>query len=174
MSTNNVENVSFEQLNQLDTQAAFNWFSQACAAENWCQKMVENRPYANLNSMLNYARSAWETMQESDFLQAFEAHPMIGDVNSLKAKFASTQQMAANEQDGASKASDETLQQLHDLNHQYKKQNGFIFIICATGLSAQTMLNALQSRIHHSREQEIAIAAAEQIKITLIRLEKNL
>jgi len=173
MSSNNTS-VGIAQLNQYDAQQAFKWFSQACAAENWCQKMVENRPYANLNAMVTHAQTAWDSMAKSDFLQAFEAHPMIGDVNSLKAKFASTQQMAAHEQDGASNANDTTLQALHDLNHQYLAQNGFIFIICATGLSAETMLSALQSRIHNTREQEIAIAAAEQIKITLIRLEKNL
>lgn len=174
MSLHNTTSADIEQLNQYNAQKAFNWFSQACAAENWCKQMVANRPYASLNALLNTAKTVWNTMQEADFLQAFEAHPMIGDVNSLKAKFASTQHMAAHEQDGASSASDDTLQALHNLNHQYLAQNGFIFIICATGLSADTMLSALQNRIEHSREQEIAIAAAEQIKITLIRLEKNL
>lgn len=174
MPTQPLLNIGFEQLNQLDAATALSWFSQACAAQNWCQIMVANRPYADRNEMLASAKTAWQTMQEDDYLQAFEAHPMIGDVNSLKAKFANTQQLATHEQAGASTASDDTLQQLHDLNHQYLAQNGFIFIICATGLSAETMLSALQSRIHHSRPQEIAIAAAEQIKITLIRLEKNL
>ncbi|NKX19570.1 OHCU decarboxylase, partial [Alteromonadaceae bacterium A_SAG8] len=51
---------------------------------------------------------------------------------------------------------------------------GFIFIICATGLSAQTMLEALQARLPNTTQQEITNAAAEQIKITLLRINKAL
>lgn len=166
--------MTLNELNQLSMQEARIWFQQACAASLWCQEMTSQRPYSSLGELKDGATTTWSKMQESDFLQAFEAHPMIGDINSLKAKFADTQHMASNEQQGASEANENTLQKLHKLNHQYLEQNGFIFIICATGLSAQTMLNALEERIKNDREQEIQMAAQEQIKITLLRLEKNL
>jgi 2-oxo-4-hydroxy-4-carboxy-5-ureidoimidazoline decarboxylase len=99
---------------------------------------------------------------------------MIGDVNSLREKFKSTKTMASNEQSGAQLASEETLQQLHKLNHAYLNKHGFIFIIFATGKSAEEMLAALKSRIDNDTETEIENAAAEQIKITLLRINKNL
>lgn len=166
--------MTLSELNQLDTQAAYEWFEQTCATQNWCNAMVAQRPYDSLQTLKETALDVWQTMQETDFLQAFEAHPMIGDVNSLKKKFANTQGMASKEQEQTAQASEETLQALHDLNHEYANKNGFIFIICATGLSADTMLSALKQRIHNSREEEIHNAAQEQIKITLLRLEKNL
>ena len=166
--------MTLHELNELDNQAAYSWFEQACATEKWCNALVEQRPFASLEELKQTAQDVWNTMQEDDLLQAFEAHPMIGDVNSLKKKFANTQNMASKEQEKAADASEETLQALHDLNHQYLKQNGFIFIICATGQSAENMLSALRDRINNSREEEIQNAAREQIKITMLRLEKNL
>lgn len=166
--------MTLDKLNAFSNQDADAWFEQCCAATSWRQRMVQSRPFASLDEMKTAAKTHWNDMQEADFLEAFEAHPMIGDVNSLKAKFAHTQSMASHEQSGASEADEAVLQRLNELNHAYLAKNGFIFIICATGLSADIMLNALEERIHHTREQEIRIAAEQQIQITLIRLEKNL
>lgn len=166
--------MTLNELNNIESTVALNWFQETCAAQRWCELMVANRPYASLAELKDAALISWQQMQETDYLQAFDAHPMIGDVNSLKKKFTSTKTMAAGEQSKTAEASEATLQELNRLNHAYLQQNGFIFIICATGLSADVMLNALQERIHHNREQELTIAAGEQIKITLLRLEKNL
>ena len=136
--------------------------------------MVTGRPYKSAADVYSYAVEVWESLTESDYRQAFEAHPMIGDVNSLRAKFANTKDTAASEQQGTAVASEETLQALHTLNHEYLNKHGFIFIICATGLSADTMLEALQKRLPNDTVSELENAAAEQIKITLLRLTKGL
>ncbi|MCY7293888.1 2-oxo-4-hydroxy-4-carboxy-5-ureidoimidazoline decarboxylase [Alteromonas sp. a30] len=166
--------MTLDTLNTLPEQEADAWFGQCCAATKWRKQMTQQRPFTSLESIKKAAVSIWNTLEETDFLEAFEAHPMIGDVASLKAKFAHTQAMASHEQKGASEADDSVLQRLSELNHAYLNKNGFIFIICATGLSAQIMLEALEERIHHSREEELRIAAQQQIQITLLRLEKNL
>jgi len=150
------------------------WFSQACAASKWIDGMAQQRPYFSLDELLTKAVNVWQHCQRADYLEAFEAHPMIGDVNSLREKFAATKGLASHEQSGANKASEQTLMALSQLNHQYRQKNGFIFIICATGLSATSMLEALQLRLKNSPKTELKIAAAQQIKITLLRLEKGL
>jgi 2-oxo-4-hydroxy-4-carboxy-5-ureidoimidazoline decarboxylase len=99
---------------------------------------------------------------------------MIGDVNSLREKYAATKNMASNEQQGATDADIETLQNLATANHEYQNRHGFIFIICASGLSANTMLDAVLLRLHNDTATEMTLAAREQIKITLLRLEKGL
>lgn len=166
--------MTLEELNSLTTDDAFKWFEQTCAAQNWIEAMVANRPYKTTEQLCDIALSVWNSMQEADYRQAFEAHPMIGDVNSLRAKFANTKTTAASEQQGTSVASDETLQALSKLNHEYLAKHGFIFIICATGLSAETMLNELEKRLPNDTQTELSIAAGEQIKITLLRLNKGL
>lgn len=166
--------MTLNELNQLDDNAAYDWFEASCAAERWVNAMVNGRPYKSAADVYSYAAEVWESLTESDYRQAFEAHPMIGDVNSLRAKFANTKDTAASEQQGTAVASEETLQALHTLNHEYLNKHGFIFIICATGLSADTMLQALQTRLPNDTVSELDNAAAEQIKITLLRLTKGL
>ena len=58
-----------------------------------------------------------------------------------------------------------------DANRRYEARFGYIFIVCATGLSAAQMLEALTTRLNNPPEQEIRIAAAEQLKITELRLD---
>ena len=48
----------------------------------------------------------------------------------------------------------------------------FIFIVCATGKSAEEMLVLLNERLQNNPVEEIKIAMDEQIRITKLRLEK--
>jgi 2-oxo-4-hydroxy-4-carboxy-5-ureidoimidazoline decarboxylase len=57
-------------------------------------------------------------------------------------------------------------------NSAYEARFGHIFIVCATGKSAEEMLAILQSRLPNEPAAELRVAAAEQAKITRIRLEK--
>ena len=171
---NQKNTLSLLTLNSLESQQAEKWFSQCCASPKWFKGMEHARPYANIESVVQAAKDIWQQCHTSEFLTAFEAHPMIGDVNSLRKKYAATKNMASNEQQGANDADDETLQNLASANHEYLNKHGFIFIICASGLSANIMLDALMLRLANDTATEIALAAAEQIKITLLRLEKGL
>ncbi|WJG11215.1 2-oxo-4-hydroxy-4-carboxy-5-ureidoimidazoline decarboxylase [Aliiglaciecola sp. LCG003] len=162
------------QFNSLEHAQAIEMLSQCCAAQSWCEQLAKTRPIQFSHQLVARALAIWQSLDEADYLQAFEAHPMIGDMATLSEKYANTSDLAQGEQAGTELADKQVLEQLHQLNHQYLKQNGFIFIICASGLSAQAMLTQLQERIHHSREQEIEIAAQQQIKISLIRLQNLL
>lgn len=166
--------MTLEQLNSMTSQEAYQWFETTCSASNWCHQMVANRPYDSVEAVKETAQTIWATMDTKDYLEAFDGHPMIGDVNSLRAKYANTQATAASEQQGAQHASEATLQQLHELNHAYKDKHGFIFIICATGLSADTMLQALKARLPNQTQIELQNAAEQQINITLLRIGKGL
>ena len=165
---------SLNALNDSSQSDAFDWFRACCESSTWSQNMVNARPYSDMTAILTFAEKAWSSTVEKDWLEAFEAHPMIGNVNSLREKFSSTKQLASHEQSGTSSATEEELNKLHSLNHEYKAKFGFIFIICATGLSANRMLEALKVRIANTREQELIIASQEQLKISLLRIGKAL
>jgi len=166
--------MTLEALNNLPEAEALTVFRDCCAADAWAQPMVDSRPYASAEALHGTARALWPNLHETDWLAAFEAHPKIGDIKSLKAKYASTEAMASGEQSGARVAPDAVLQRLKDGNDAYLKKFGFIFIVCATGKSAEQMLQLLEQRLPNTREEEIRIAAAEQAKITHIRLDKLL
>jgi 2-oxo-4-hydroxy-4-carboxy-5-ureidoimidazoline decarboxylase len=136
--------------------------------------MMSYPPPANLNDIILNAEHAWSECTESDWLEAFSHHPKIGDVSALREKFATTADWASKEQSGTKNASEGILSELADLNNRYEQRFGFIFIVCATGKTAGEMLDLLKSRIHNTRDAEIRIAAAEQLKITKLRLRKLL
>jgi 2-oxo-4-hydroxy-4-carboxy-5-ureidoimidazoline decarboxylase len=105
-------------------------------------------------------------------LEAFEHHPKIGDINSLKEKYPNTKEWASDEQAGINVASEEVLHAVAKGNEDYEKKFGYIFIVCATGKSAGEMRQILESRLMNNPDEEIQIAAEEQNKITKLRLEK--
>ena len=166
--------MTLEQLNQMPENEAAVVFSQCCAATDWVRGMVAGRPFASIASLLATADKVWLALDEANLLEAFGAHPQIGNVNSLREKYASTKALAAGEQSEVSRASEETLQALAQGNVDYLQKFGFIFIVCATGKSASEMLAMLQARLANTREQELQNAAREQHAITVLRLQKLL
>lgn len=166
--------MTIEALNALHHDEAEARFRDCCAAKPWIQGMLDARPYASPEALLARSHELWPELTEQDWLDAFEAHPKIGDVNSLRAKYASTKAIASGEQAGASTASEDVLQRLKAGNDNYLARFGFIFIVCASGKTASEMLELLEARLPNSRAEELENAAREQARITELRLEKLL
>ena len=133
--------------------------------------MAVARPYASKDELHDTADCEWTDATREDILEAFGHHPRIGDVDALRTKFSSTRAWSVGEQSGVAKIDMQTLQSLADGNRAYEDRFGFIFIVCATGKSAQDILSLLNERLAHDPGQEIAIAAEEQRKIMHIRLD---
>lgn len=166
--------MTLDELNNLPAHEAIEAFTKCCGAHRWVHKMAHKRPFRDTADLLASADDLWEQLGEEDWLEAFTHHPKIGDLSSLRAKFANTQAWASGEQAGTAAATEAVLTGLADGNAQYEARFGYIFIVCATGKSAQEMLDLLRARLGHSPAHEIRIAAAEQAKITRLRLEKLL
>lgn len=166
--------MTIETLNQADREAASHSFRQCCTSEAWIERMVSGRPYSTADELRSAADKNWQGLDEHDYLQAFDGHPKIGDVESLKAKYANTKELAAGEQSSVNVASGDTIAALADGNSAYEEKFGFIFIVCATGKTAAQMTALLQARLPNERNQELINAAEEQRKIFQIRLEKLL
>jgi 2-oxo-4-hydroxy-4-carboxy-5-ureidoimidazoline decarboxylase len=159
-------------LNMLDDEKARAALTNCCAATRWVEHMLAARPFESDDAVHRAADEAFNTLSEEDWLEAFAGHPVIGDVESLREKYAATKRLAAGEQSGVTGADGNTLTELAAFNHNYLNRFGFIFIVFATGKTAAEMLAILRSRINNSREAEIYNAATEQQKISHLRLEK--
>jgi 2-oxo-4-hydroxy-4-carboxy-5-ureidoimidazoline decarboxylase len=66
------------------------------------------------------------------------------------------------------------LQELADANRSYEFKFGHIFVVFASGKSAEEMLGLLLERLPNDPETELANSAAEQMKITHLRLHRLL
>lgn len=166
--------MTLHEFNTLDKQQLREALYKCCGSKTWVEKMLPFIPADDMVELLEDAEEQWFECSEQDWKEAFAQHPRIGDMESLKKKFASTAGWAASEQAGATTASKQTLEALAEVNRLYEEKFGYIFIVCATGKSAEEMLAMLQMRLQNSPEVEIEVAADEQNKITKLRLEKLL
>lgn len=167
-------NLTLDQLNALPAEQAQDAFQGCCGTRWWAQQMAACRPFQNAQQMHDTADAIFDEMAEGHWLEAFAAHPKLGDVDSLRMKFVGNKQWSAGEQAGVNDADEAVLQDLATGNDRYEARFGYIFILCASGLSAAQMLAALEQRLRNDPAQEAAIAAGEQRKITHLRLEKLL
>lgn len=147
-------------------------FEKCCGAGKWVNEMLSSS-FDSEADLIKKSEKIWYSLDKEDWLEAFSHHPKIGDINSLKEKFSSSKNIAEKEQSGVEHATEETLSELSKLNIEYEKKFGYIFIVCATGKSAEELLALIKARIENDADTEIRIAMEEQNKITKLRL-KNL
>lgn len=166
--------LTLAQFNALNATDATATLLTCCTSSAWASHLAAERPFSDVNAMLSASDEAWNKAKtdEANLIEAFDGHPQIGNVDTLKEKYRNTQDSAAHEQSGASEADDQVLEDLAQGNQDYLDKFGFIFIVFATGKSAQQMLDLLMARLPNDRDTELANAAAEQNKITSLRIQK--
>jgi len=159
-------------LNSLPAEEAANELLQCCGSKCWANQMVDARPFENLAQLLKQANEIWWSLHRDDWLEAFRSHPKIGEKKAAAPVSDQSRQWSGQEQAGVSNAPQETVDALATLNQAYEQKFGYIFIICATGKTSEEMLSALRQRLDNAPADELPVAAAEQSKITELRLKK--
>lgn len=132
---------------------------RCCGSSEWVREMMESRPFAD--DIAAAAESIWWDLDPPDWQEAFAAHPRIGEQ--------SASEWSRQEQAGAASASPA---RLAEMNRDYEKRFGFRFIVCASGKGADEMMAIARERMQNGPDQELRIAAEEQLKITQLRLGK--
>ena len=160
----------WREIDAAPPESARQLLTRACGSARWVDRMLARRPFGSQDALLTAASKEWFALGEADWLDAFSHHPRIGDRAALAARFPVTHDLSAQEQSGVGVAPADVLEQLAAANDRYVERFGFIFIVCATGKSAQEMLQLLRDRLSNDRATELRIAAQEQAKITELRL----
>ena len=140
---------------------------RCCGSGRWVDAMLARRPFASTEALLTAAEVAWAGLQRADHLEAFSHHPAIGARGAYGFSAEEQAQVLQSALTGG-----DTQRALATLNAAYQQRFGFVFLICATGKSAEEILAELRLRIDNPPETELYIAAGEQAKITRLRLEK--
>jgi OHCU decarboxylase len=154
-----------DALNHLDREAAQAAFARCCGSTSWARGMAEARPFLTLDAMAGVGDAIWRSLAPPDWLEAFAAHPTIGEGSRASS-------WSDREQSGMRTAADDVRTRLASGNAEYLSRFGYIFIVCATGKTAEEMLAMLEARLVNDPAAELRIAAEEQRKITGIRLAK--
>jgi OHCU decarboxylase len=196
--------MQLDALNRLDADSAARELLQCCGSTRWARMMAAARPFQTAGAMAVTADVVWTALAPADWLEAFAAHPRIGEkISGAPAATpsrghgnprrgvsessrrgwgpgaieksvtpADSGDWAAHEQAGAVSASEAIRDRLAARNRDYEARFGYIFVVCATGKSADEMLEIVERRLANDPAVELQIAADEQRKITRLRLAK--
>ncbi len=161
-----------DQLNSIPAEGAAAEFVKCCGSVRWARAMTNARPFENTDELLNEADRIWWSLDSEDWLEAFRAHPKIGEQKAAQEASVEARAWSEQEQSSVQSAPHGTMQALAAGNREYEQTFGYIFIVCATGKSSDEMLAILQERLNNDRDKELRVAAEEQRKITQLRLVK--
>jgi OHCU decarboxylase len=159
--------IGLDRLNRLPHAVAEAELLGCCASRRWAAEVVAGRPYPTTDALQAAGERAWWALGEADWLEAFAAHPRIGDRDRADPS-------ARAEQRGVAGASAEILAALAEGNRRYEERFGRVFLVFATGRTADEMLALLRRRLGNDPAAELRLAAGEQARITRARLERLL
>jgi OHCU decarboxylase len=161
------------QLNALPREEAERQLLTCCGSRAWARQVAVGRPYADLESLVAAADPVWFALSPDDWLEAFSKHPRIGDRAARSAPDVE-RRWSEGEQSRAREAAPAVLTELAMANAEYENRFGHVFLICATGKSADEILQQARERLHNDPESELRVAAEEQRRITHLRLRNLL
>ena len=163
---------AIDRINSIPTEQAEAEFLKCCGSRRWAAKMTTERPFENVEEMVTAADRIWWALESTDWLEAFDSHPKIGETKAAASVARESLSWSATEQSGTRDSAQQTMEELAELNREYQEKFGFIYIVCATGKSAEEMLMILRERLSNDAATELRNAATEQAKITTLRLNK--
>lgn len=166
--------VTLKELNALPADQARGLLAQCCGSSAWVNGMLARRPFRSPEDVYKAADEVADELGRSDWLEAFEHHPKIGETRSATSQGETEKSWSAGEQAGVVVADGTVRAAMADANAEYETKFGYIYIVCATGKTADEMLALARARLKHSADKEIRVSADEQRKIIRLRLEKLL
>jgi len=166
------EDMTLAEFNALPPATAQEKLMDCCGSGRWAATMCAQRPFAEANALFEAADQHWRNLERADWLEAFSHHPQIGEKAAAGSE--SHRRWAASEQSGARDTAEDVKLRMAEGNRAYLDKFGYIYIVCATGKSAEEMLALLEDRLHNDPVWELQISAEQQRQITRLRLQKLL
>jgi OHCU decarboxylase len=165
---------AIDDLNTRSPERAADALRACCGATRWVRAMVARRPFTSIDDALSAADAAWAPLGPDDWREAFSHHPRIGEQRSAHRQDARGAGWSATEQENVATAAERTRAELAQVNRDYEARFGHIYIVCATGKSADELLAIARQRLQNDPEAELRVAADEQHQITRLRLRRLL
>ncbi len=164
--------LGLQRVNLMPPPEAHAAFLSCAASPAWAAKLAVSRPFASLTGLLDAARAHWADLGEVDFRDAMSAHPRIGEREAVKSRDSHERAWSTKEQAGMASASSDLRAAIAAKNAEYEARFGFVYIVCASGKSAEEMLAIVEQRLTSKPDDEIARAGSELFDIAALRLRK--
>ena len=160
------------QWNGLEERDAAQEILPCCGSRQWAQTLARLRPFHDTANLLEGSDEVWAQLDPRDWDEAFASHPRIGEKKAPAGATAKSGEWSSQEQSGVERASEDVQERLRRGNEEYQRRFGRIYIVCATGKSAEEMLAILRRRLENDDTTELREAAEQQRQISRLRLRK--
>jgi 2-oxo-4-hydroxy-4-carboxy-5-ureidoimidazoline decarboxylase len=164
--------MTIAEFDQLPVKEKRELLASCCGSEAWIKKMLSIFPVQNLVDLLEYAEDEWYDCNTEDWLEAFEKHIRIGDIESVREKASYNPEWAFEKEWAIQNFSEEMIEKFLEANQLYEETFGYNFIVAANEKSTNEVLEILLQRLNNDANKELLVAAAEQNRITQMRLKK--
>jgi 2-oxo-4-hydroxy-4-carboxy-5-ureidoimidazoline decarboxylase len=171
-----------DRLNVLSNENAEQELMACCGSKMWAGAVAAARPFADEAELAAAADRAFVRLGWADVLEALSRHPRIGDPpegDGRESAWSRVEQSGARvpaEQSGARVSAEQpgarVSAELRRGNLAYEGRFGHVFLICATGLSAERILSDLRRRVGNDPGTEREAVRTELQKITRLRLAR--
>jgi 2-oxo-4-hydroxy-4-carboxy-5-ureidoimidazoline decarboxylase len=140
---------------------------EVCAGAEWAAAVRGTRPWADAEALLAASETATAALTPAGLADAMAGHARIGRPTPGDAA-------SQREQVGVRGADAALLDELREANAAYEAKFGQVFLICATGRTARTMLDALRERYPNDAATEAGIVRRELGRINALRIRRLL
>jgi OHCU decarboxylase len=160
--------VDLQEFNSMPADQLRPLLAACCDVPRWVDRIVAGRPYDEVAAITGVADQTVRELDDSEVARALAAHPRIGDRangESTEAKWSRGEQSGVGDDPAVRTA-------LAAGNREYEQRFDRVFLICATGLSAEEMLTNLRRRLTNDDTTEAHVVRDELRKIAVLRLAK--
>ena len=158
--------LSLEGFNRLTDRQRMNLLFGVCSSPIWARRVLAGAPFRDVDALLDRADRVLAELPDAEIDKALDGHPRIG----AKVDNASS----AREQAAVTTAGDEVKAQLAVKNREYDEKFGYVYLVCASGRSADELLAILVERLDNDPDTERRVMRSELAKINRLRLERLL
>ena len=130
------------------------------------RKAWHSKPFEDLEALYQAMVAVVNSMSETEQVTLIKAHPDLG--SKTKMAEASVQEQAGV---GLDRLSESEYHRFQALNQAYKNKFDFPFIVAVKYHTKETILQAFETRLNNTQEQEKQQALIEISKIAQLRLE---
>jgi 2-oxo-4-hydroxy-4-carboxy-5-ureidoimidazoline decarboxylase len=139
---------------------------EVCSSPIWARRVLAGGPFRDVDALLDRADRVLAELPDAEIDAALDGHPRIG------ARVDNPS--SAREQSGVAGAGDDVRAELAAKNTAYEKKFGYVYLVCASGRSAEELLAILTERLDNDPETERRVMRSELMKINRLRLQRLL
>ncbi|MBJ7462091.1 MAG: 2-oxo-4-hydroxy-4-carboxy-5-ureidoimidazoline decarboxylase [Mycolicibacterium sp.] len=161
--------IGLEDFNALSDRQRMHLLFEVCSSTIWARRVVAGSPFRDAEALYDRADRVLAELPDAEIDAALDGHPRIGASVS-----AAHSPSSAREQARVADAGEAVKAALAEKNREYEDRFGYVYLVCASGRSADELLAILTDRLDNDPETERRVMRSELAKINRLRLERLL